>query len=300
MSEIITITGSSGFVGTNIIKYLKNFYSIKTLSLRYIDNQEIKIDSEFIIHLAGKAHDLKKVDNIQDYYNANYKLTKQLFDAFLVSKAVVFIFISSVKAVADSIKENEILFENAKTDPQTHYGKSKLLAEKYILSKEIPEAKRVIIIRPSMIYGPGNKGNLNLLYKLVQKGIPWPLGAFENQRSFCSIDNLSYVIDKIIKNVNIPSGIYNISDDQSISTNEIISLIATSKNKKTRILLISKNLIFGLARIGDIFKLPLNSENIKKLTENFVVSNTKIKTALKIKSLPFSTIEAMIKTFDTF
>ena len=240
------------------------------------------------------------MSNPKEYYEVNFELTKRVFDAYLTSEAKVFIFLSSVKAVADSINENEILIEDVNPDPKTHYGKSKLLAENYIISVTIPSDKRVYILRPTMIHGPRNKGNLYLLYKLVQIGIPWPLGAFENQRSFCSIDNLSYVIDKIINNVNIPSGIYNISDDQSISTNEIIKLIAASKNKKTRILLISKNLILALARIGDIFKLPLNSERINKLTENFVVSNTKIKTALKIKSLPFSTKEGMIKTFETF
>jgi nucleoside-diphosphate-sugar epimerase len=300
MSEIITITGSSGFVGSNIIKYLKSFYSIKTLSLRYIDNQEIKIDSEFIIHLAGKAHDLKKVVNVQDYYNANYKLTKQLFDAFLISKSNIFIFISSVKAVADSTKENEILFENAKTDPQTHYGKSKLLAEKHILSKQLPEGKKIYILRPCMIHGPGNKGNLNLLYKLVIKRIPWPLGAFENKRSFCSIDNLCFIIGKLIVNKEIPSGIYNIADDEPLSTKEIITLISESNKKRSKIIAIPKKIIFLFAKLGDFFKLPLNNETLIKLTEDFIVSNLKIKTILNIKSLPISSKEGIIKTITNF
>lgn len=296
----IAITGNTGFVGTNLISFLKDNNDILNINLR--DCNDIKIDksNDVVIHLAGKSHDSKNVSNPKEYYEVNFELTKRVFDAYLTSEAKVFIFLSSVKAVADSINENEILIEDVNPDPKTHYGKSKLLAENYIISVTIPSDKRVYILRPTMIHGPRNKGNLYLLYKLVQIGIPWLLGAFENQRSFCSIDNLSYVIDKIINNVNIPSGIYNISDDQSISTNEIIKLIAASKNKKTRILLISKNLILALARIGDIFKLPLNSERINKLTENFVVSNTKIKTALKIKSLPFSTKEGMIKTFETF
>ena len=296
----IAITGNTGFVGTNLISFLKDNNDILNINLR--DCNDIKIDksNDVVIHLAGKSHDSKNVSNHKEYYEVNFELTKRVFDAYLTSEAKVFIFLSSVKAVADSINENEILIEDVNPDPKTHYGKSKLLAENYIISVTIPSDKRVYILRPTMIHGPRNKGNLYLLYKLVQIGIPWLLGAFENQRSFCSIDNLSYVIDKIINNVNIPSGIYNISDDQSISTNEIIKLIAASKNKKTRILLISKNLILALARIGDIFKLPLNSERINKLTENFVVSNTKIKTALKIKSLPFSTKEGMIKTFETF
>ena len=72
-----------------------------------------------------------------------------------------------------------------KYKPSNYFGQSKLLAEEYILSKEIPNDKHVYILRPCMIHGPGNKGNLNLLYKIVSKNIPWPLGAFENKRSFC-------------------------------------------------------------------------------------------------------------------
>ena len=82
-----------------------------------------------------------------------------------------------------------ILTEDTIPNPKTHYGISKLQAENYILDQKLPEGKRVYILRPCMIHGPGNKGNLNLLYTLVKKGFPWPLGAFENQRSFLSIDN---------------------------------------------------------------------------------------------------------------
>ena len=132
------------------------------------------------------------------------------------------VFIPDPTAVSDSA--NEVLSENHTPNPQSHYGKSKLLAEDYILSKDIPNNKRVFIPRPCMIHGPGNKGNLNLLYRLVDKGFPWPLGAFENQRSFCSIENLCFVINEILMNESIPSGIYNLADDGSISTNQLIGL----------------------------------------------------------------------------
>jgi nucleoside-diphosphate-sugar epimerase len=294
----ITITGASGFVGTNLINYLQKGNEILPLSLRFDLGNKLYFNSNAIIHLAGKAHDLKQAKNPDEYYKVNLDLTKQVFDSFLTSQVDVFIFMSSVKAVADEFKE--ILNEHELPNPQSHYGKSKLLAENYILSKELPEGKRVFIIRPCMIHGPGNKGNLNLLYKLVIKGFPWPLGAFQNQRSFCSIENLCYVLSEILENDKIPSGIYNIADDETLSTNELIQIIANTTNKKARILSISKKLIFMLARLGDILRLPLNTERLDKLTENFVVSNKKIKKALHIKSLPISTKEGMVKTFNTF
>ena len=151
-----------------------------------------------------------------------------------------------------------------------------------------------------MIHGPGNKGNLNLLYKLVTKGLPWPLGAFQNQRSFCSIENLCYVLSKILENDKIPSGIYNIADDETLSTIELIQLIGNSTNKKARILSISRKLIFFIAKIGDVLRLPLNTERLNKLTENFIVSNSKIKAALQIEYLPISSREGIAKTIKTF
>jgi nucleoside-diphosphate-sugar epimerase len=202
-----------------------------------------------------------------------------------------------VKAVADEIEGS--LTEEHTPDPITHYGKSKLLAEQYILSKSIPEGKRVYILRPCMIHGPGNKGNLNLLYKIVSKGFPWPLGAFENKRSFCSIDNLCYVINELIVNEHIPSGVYNIADDEPISTNELIKLIAKSMNKNAFIFNIPKFLVKGMSKFGDVFKLPLNTERLNKLTETYVVSNQKIKIAIN-KPLPVTTRYALIKTFESF
>jgi nucleoside-diphosphate-sugar epimerase len=191
------------------------------------------------------------------------------------------------------------LTEEHLPNPITHYGKSKLLAEQYILSKEIPEGKRVYILRPCMIHGPGNKGNLNLLYQLVSKGIPWPLGAFENKRSFCSIDNLMFFIKELIEREDIPSGVYNVSDDTALSTNEVISILAESQNRKPYIWNVSKSLIQSAAKMGNMLKLPLNEETLNKLTDSYIVSNQKIKLAIG-KSLPVSSNEGLLKTFKSF
>jgi nucleoside-diphosphate-sugar epimerase len=289
----IFLTGSSGFVGENIVSYFANQISIS----KYTRGNEINIKEDNVIHLAGKAHDLKKVSAENDYYFVNTELTKQVFDQFLKSNAKVFITLSSVKAAADEL--NIELTESHLPNPITHYGKSKLLAEQYILSKEIPEGKRVYILRPCMIHGPGNKGNLNLLYKIVSKGIPWPLGAFENKRSFCSIDNLCFIIKELIDNYQIQSGVYNIADDDPLSTNELVNLISESQNKNSHIWNVPKSLINTFAKIGDILKLPLNSERLVKLTESYIVSNNKIKNAIN-KPFPLSSREGLKKTLNSF
>jgi nucleoside-diphosphate-sugar epimerase len=150
-----------------------------------------------------------------------------------------------------------------------------------------------------MIHGPGNKGNLNLLYHLVSKGLPWPLGAFENKRSFCSIDNLMFIINELIERKDIPSGVYNIADNEPISTNSLINLIAASINKKGKIINISPSIINLIAKFGDLLKLPLNSERLDKLTQNYIVSNQKLLNAIG-KDLPVNAVDGMKNTLRSF
>lgn len=293
----ITITGASGFVGKNLLNYLRNSHEIECESFRYVLNQKIEFTTNAIIHLAGKAHDLKKVSNPKEYYQANFELTKQIFDSFLASEAEVFIFMSTVKAVADQVKG--ILTEEVIPNPKTHYGIAKQQAEQYILSKKLPVGKKIYILRPCMIHGPGNKGNLNLLYQIVSKGVPWPLGIFNNERSFLSIENLCFVIKELLERKNISSGIYNVSDDEFLSTNELIIILGESLKNKVRILKVPIKLIKFVAIIGDSLKLPANTETLQKLTENYKVSNEKIVNAIGIP-LPLSSREGMKITFNSF
>ena len=289
----IYLTGSTGFVGTSFLDYFQNLpIYIWTKGLEFSLNK-----ASIVIHLAGKAHDLRNTLRPEEYYQVNTDLTQKVFDAFLDSDAKVFLTLSSVKAVADEVEGS--LTEEFIPAPLTHYGKSKLLAELYILSKEIPEGKRIYILRPCMIHGPGNKGNLNLLYQLVSKGIPWPLGAFENKRSFCTIDNLMFIIKELIDREDIPSGVYNIADDEALSTNEVISVLAESQNRTPKIWKVPKGLIQIIAGIGNLFRLPLNEERLQKLTDSYVVSNQKIKSAVG-KPLPVSSKKGLLKTFKSF
>lgn len=293
----IIITGASGFVGSNLSNFLKEKGNdVLPLSLR--NTWVLDKNADAIIHLAGKAHDTANTSAEQEYFTINTELTKKIFQEFLDSEIKDFIYFSSVKATADTVEE--ILDENHHSNPQTPYGKSKLEAEKFLLCQKLPDNKRLFIIRPCMIHGPGNKGNLNLLYKFVEKGIPYPLAAFENRRSFIGIENLNFLISKILENKNVSSGIYNFADDKAISTNELVKIISNTLGKKEKLWRIPVSLISGMAKIGDKISLPLNSERLKKLTESYEVSNEKIKKELNINNLPNSVEEGLIKTIKSF
>lgn len=303
----ILISGVNGFLGKNLIAYLsESEYRIFKLGraklhqddyswqdLNELDHQEF----DTIVHLAGKAHDLKNTAEPDEYYKINFELTKALYNKFLKSNAKHFIFISSVKASADTVEN--ILTEEDIPQPITHYGKSKLMAEEYIEQQILPEGKSYFIIRPCMIHGPGNKGNLNLLYKFVQKNLPYPLASFHNKRSFLSIENLCFVIKLLIDRENIPSGIYNMADDEPLATTKIVEILAESLGKRPRFWHIPVKQINLLAKVGDFFNFPFNSERLKKMTENYVVCNEKIKSTLNIK-LPIDSKDGLKLTADSF
>ena len=310
----ILITGINGFVGTNLTDRLNDNHTLFGLDIRQPDKEGVErtfgwedlskvppIDA--IVHLAGKAHDTKNESEAQSYFEINIGLTEKIFDYFLKSEAKTFIFFSTVKAAADSVP-GDILTEDVVPTPIGPYGESKIRAEEYILKKmsELDNIsdKKVYILRPCMIHGPGNKGNLNLLYNVVSKGIPWPLGVYENLRSFCSIDNISYVVKQLIEKDSIESGIYNVCDDEPVSTNELIGLISESVGKKSRIWRFPKGLISFISSVGSVLHLPLNKDRLQKLTENYVVSNSKIKQALGIASMPVSAHDGMRKTLESF
>jgi len=324
----ILITGVHGFVGSHLVCALSSEHRIfgldivspekvgvfKTFSWHDLDNGIIP-PMDAIIHLAGKAHDTRNKHEEGIYFKVNTELTQQIFDWYLQnSSAKKFIFFSTVKSAADYVP-GDMLTEECVPTPVGPYGESKIKAENYIIKLYAPGAlenpyhdfgnsalfpdKKVYIMRPSMIHGPGNKGNLNLLYEVVSKGLPWPLGAFDNRRSYTSVGNLCVVIDGLLTR-QVESGIYHMADDETLSTNELVEVICRAIGKKTHIWRIPRELINGCAKVGGWLKLPLNPLRLKKLTENYVVSNVKIKIALGIERMPISAKDGLYTTIESF
>lgn len=306
----ILITGVHGFVGSNLVEYLKSENEIYGLDIVSPERDGVvktfswddlgaglvpAIDA--IIHLAGKAHDTKNQSAAEVYFKVNTGLTQKIYDYFLASDATKFIFFSTAKAAADRV--DGVLTEEVIPAPLGPYGESKIKAEEYILNQKLPVGKQFYIFRPCMIHGPGNKGNLNLLYSVVRKGIPWPLGAFENRRTFTSIENICFAVNGVLTK-DVPSGIYNMGDDEALSTNELIEEICKSLGKKARIWRLPKGLMTGIAKVGGWLHLPLNTDRLQKLTENYVSSNSKIKKALGVDRMPVDARTGLQTTLESF
>ncbi len=305
----ILITGVHGFVGSNLVAYLSLGHTIYGLDIVAPSKKGViktfswddlaagivpEVDA--IVHLAGKAHDTKNETEADIYFKVNTGLTQKIYDYFLNSSAKKFIFFSTAKAAADRVEG--ILTEDVTPTPVGPYGESKIKAEEYILGN-LPAKKQVYILRPCMIHGPGNKGNLNLLYSIVSKGIPWPLGAYENRRTFTSVENICFAVNGVLTK-NISSGVYNMGDDEALSTNELIEIICSTLGKKTHIWRLPKGFMTFCAKLGGWFHLPLNSDRLQKLTENYVSSNEKIKKALGVTEMPVSARDGLVRTINSF
>lgn len=295
------ITGAYGFVGTNLCKYLVgkghecvalDIPAAKREGVPYAaffswDQLDQLPPCDVVVHLAGKAHDLKKVASEQSYFDINVGLTQRIFER-----------LRSEVEVDNGRKATFIYFSSSKASAEGNaYGRSKLAAEQYLLSTSTSNLN-LCILRPAMIHGPGNKGNLNLLWGIARRGLPWPLAAFENKRSFTSIGNICAAVEALGKQgVN---GVYPIADDEMLSTNRLIELIAETCGRKAKLWRIPQGLMRFAARIGDILHLPLNTERIEKLTEDSFVDNAALKAALGWSKMPIAAEDGMRATLASF
>ena len=305
----IFITGVTGFIGQNLVKYFDTDATIELFghsrnaakAKAQLTNKVILVERcaaqffndniiDTVIHLAGIAHDLSNQYKPSDYYQVNFENTKLIFNEFLKSNATTFIFLSSIKAAID-ISATPVE-ESVAPNPVTDYGKSKRQAEEYLLSVNLPDNKRVYILRPCMVHGEGNKGNLNLLYQFAKSNLPYPFGSFENQRSFLSIDNFNFSMSAFVK-ASLPSGIYHLADDGFLSAKELFTIISQELGKKPRIWNLPASLILVL------FSAIGKRGMLNKLTEDMMVANFKLQKHLE-KPLPIKIDEGIRKTIRSF
>lgn len=303
MPKTILITGASGFIGTHWLEYCKKnvleyefvFFqrtekqasSSNTVGLENLATALLEKNVYAIIHLAGLAHDTKNVSQPEDYVAANTQLTQRLWDIYLTSPTSKFIFVSTIKSIqsVSSIVEDEHFSEKVNTP----YALSKRAAEEYLEKTVLPEGKSFYILRPVLVYGNEPKGNLGTLKKWAARGFPYPLAAFDNQRSYLHVDNLAFIIQKILES-NIQSGAYNCSDRTPVSTTQWFKAFSRQTNQTPKLWYIPRSWWKALAKMGDTFSLPFNSEILQKMTSDLVVRNHKIVSALG-QELPYDTTD---------
>ncbi len=238
MSRIL-VTGSTGFVGSALCSWLvSEGYDVQGISRRELPYYQRSTDSlqknDVIVHTAAIAHRLNEsgVDPIDEYRQVNRDLPLQLAKAAAKAGARRFIFLSTIKVLGEG--DNKPYTEQSVPAPEGAYAISKWEAEQVLLELGRTSSIDVVILRPSLVYGPGVKGNLRQLIRVVAKGIPLPFGAVNNRRDFLSIYNLCDVIrDCIDKPVGGKTLL--LADGESISTTRLMSLIAQHLGRPNRL-----------------------------------------------------------------
>ena len=294
----LVVTGAGGFLGRALVPELRaDGWEVTELSLRDAGwKMRMPQTAHGIVHLAGLAHDTRKPATAAEHFRVNRDLTLDLFEAFRASAMRKFIFVSSIKAVTDA-PGTRLVDEDFPPSPGTPYGRSKRAAEEGVLAAAAGRSG-VYILRPAMIHGPGNKGNLNLLYRWAASGAPYPLAGFENRRSFLSVGNFTHVV-KALCTEDVSSGVYNVCDDEAISTVEVMLMLYEALGKPARLWRLPSFAVRALAMAGDVMRLPFGTERLAKLTDSYCVDNRKIARALG-QPLPVEARDGLRKTFEGF
>ena len=304
-SPIVLITGATGFVGRYLCRELiLRGYHVRGVYRRAVSVMEelpgvewihitdIGPDTDwsealngvnYVVHLAALAHQVGKkgVGRLDEFMRVNAFGTRRLAEQCREAGAVKrFLYVSSIGAVRSLSKDR--ITESTACQPETDYGKSKLAGEiaiREILREDEPDW---CILRPTLVYGPGNPGNMARLLKLVNTGLPLPLASIANKRSFIFVGNL---VDAIATSLTHPAAsrkVYMVSDGQDISTPELIRLLANSAAKPVRLVSMPAGVLMLIGKVGDVVEnifgvsTGLDTYSVKRLTGSLTVDPSAI------------------------
>ena len=201
-----------------------------------------------IVHLAGFAHSRGSEEEVR---KVNVGLTKALAQEAARIGVTRFIFVSSIQAVVEKTADKESVNINTLAAPEGAYGRSKLEAEQLLRGLSVESQMEVVILRPTLVYGPGVKANFRNLLGLVAKGLPIPLATMDrNLRSFVAVSSL---VDLIICCLDHPAAAnqtFHASDDDDISTAELLRRMGSALNKPIRSLPVSAPLLKAGLRLA--------------------------------------------------
>jgi nucleoside-diphosphate-sugar epimerase len=318
----VLVTGSTGFIGSHLLPTLHQHnyqitaairqkfefpaaLSIKAVQVGEIDDmtdwQEALLGIDTVIHLAGRSHILHETISNPEaaFIKVNTKGTINLVKQSLKAGVNHFIFVSSIHAMA--AESDNILNENSPCHPDSPYGGSKLQAEQALINLAKDSNMTWTILRPTLVYGPGNRANMERLMKLIKRGLPLPFGAIKNRRSFVFVGNLVAAVITCLDHPNAANKIFLISDNQAVSTPQLIRLIAQQIQQPCQLLPVPTILLRFLGYLGDSLEfitgknLPFNTYNIDRLLGSLTVDSRYIQKTLDWQP-PFTLEQGLAQT----
>ncbi len=323
----ILLTGANGFIGTALTKaLLKEGVRVRMASrTRPADLEALSVRGaewialpdlsgpvdwapavegmDAVVHLAGMAHRFESevASDWGLYDRVNHLATRSLVSALQDHPSVTrFLFMSTVRVHGDTI--DLPVRADSPIAPVTPYDQSKADAEAAVASVLGPTNISWAILRPVVVYGPGNRGNMARLEGLLRRGIPVPVGRLPNRRSFLFLGNLVSAIQAYLVTPNPPTGrAWIVADEEVVSTETLVRAMAAAMNLPARVVRLPDWLLAVTARSGDGCKwiglpAPWNSEVRRKLLGDFYVDLESIRQDLAWQP-PYSLKEGIRRTF---
>lgn len=284
----LKLIGYKGFLTRYILTYFNDVSLIDLSDEKFSDVQDIECNTT--IFLTEKAK--KSILDKELFYRQVLNQLKESYTTFLKSETTnIFIYVGSI-SVLEEVYSSHPLLEDGVYNGYSRYAKHNQEVEKWLCSQNLPIGKRLYILRKPLVYGNNCDGKIRLLFNLIKLGIPYPFSNFDSKLSFISVKNLCFIIEQLLdRNSIITSGIYNVADDEPVSMNDIVDMTYSVLNKRNLKFSLPKTLLYVIAKLR-----ITNTIQYKKLTRDFLISNTKIKEALKIDSLPYLSKNEMYNT----
>lgn len=309
----VLVTGATGFVGKHLCRYLlaqgwrvravgrQASFALQDPALEYyqigdIDSQTDWKDTlkgvDVVVHLASRVHQMKekKMQSLEIYQEVNVRGTRQLAKAAIQHHVKRFIYLSTVKVNGEKTIDMPFRAEE-QPRPQDAYSLSKLQAELILQEESRRSGMEWVIIRPTLIYGAQVKGNFRRLINLSKTYLPLPFASIKNKRSLVSIDNLCHFIECCLTHRNAPGEIFLISDDEDVSTPQIIKMLRKAKGRWSGLFYFP----VGLLKLIGFFCLC--SGQISRLTESLQVNIEKTKRLLQWHP-PYDMFTAIKRLFE--
>ncbi len=267
----ILITGVNGFAGQAVLKRLKDMDvfvrgAIRGVSMHathapFRPNELVAVgdigpDTDWscalagvdaVVHLAGKAHTVNGgKDQAREFYRVNTQGTERLCKMAASSGVRLFIYVSTVKVHGETSAFRPFSEKDIPA-PVGDYATSKLRAEQCVHAVTAGSGMKAVILRPPMIYGPGVKGNMSRLIRLIDMGVPLPLSSIKNRRSLLNVSNFADLVARLIGRPISETNTFLVSDGQDLSTHDLVRLLAKALGKKARLFPCSPNTIRSVA-----------------------------------------------------
>ncbi len=320
--RLAVVTGSTGFVGSWLCRALSDagiqvrgigrrdagtvrrgvtYYQADLLDAAAL--RPALAGADTVVHLAARVHVMRESarDPLNEFRRVNVEGSRILLEEAVRAGATRLVFASSVKAVAEA--SDVPLSEEALPRPVDPYGVSKLEAENLVRGMAERHSLHATILRLPLLYGPGMKGNMLSLFRLVDRGIPLPLGRVHNLRSIAFVGNVAAAMLAVLQTPVTRPRTFFVSDGRDLSTPELLRLIGRALERKVRLVPVPAALFRAIGGVGDVMSrllpVPLTSSTVDRLLGSLTVDPSALTVAVGFRP-PFSIEDGLRITADWY